>query len=38
VAIEKYPNTPAMHTPMPAVVICLVLTVYALYVALTVKD
>ena len=38
VAIEKYSNTQAMHTPMPAVAIFLLLTVYALYVALIVKD
>ena len=38
IAMEKYPNDPAMHTPLPAIAIFLVLTIYSLYVALTVKD
>ena len=34
-AMELYPNDPALHTPLPAIVIFLVLTVYSLYVANT---
>ena len=37
-AIEKYPNDPAMHTPIPAIAIFLLLTIYTLYVALIVKE
>jgi hypothetical protein len=37
-AIEKFPNDPAMHTPLPAIAIFLILTIYALYVALMVKE
>jgi len=37
-SIEKYPNDPAMHTPMPAIVFPLLVTIYVLYVALQVKD
>ena len=38
IAMEKYPNDPAMHTPLPAIAIFLFLTIYALYVALMVKE
>ena len=37
-AIELYPNDPALHTPLPAIVIFLVLTVYSLYVALNTSE
>ena len=32
-AMEIFPNDPAMHTPLPAIAIFLLLTIYALYVA-----
>ena len=37
-AMEIFPNDPAMHTPLPAIAIFLLLTIYAHYVALTVKE
>ena len=37
-AMELYPNDPALHTPLPAIAIFLVLTVYSLYVALNTSE
>ena len=38
IAMDKYPNDPAMHTPLPAIAIFLFLTIYSLYAALMVKE
>ena len=37
-AMELYPNDPAMHTPLPAIAIFLILTVYSLYVAINASE
>tara|TARA_Y100000817_G_scaffold256699_1_gene210065 strand:- start:318 stop:722 length:405 start_codon:yes stop_codon:yes gene_type:complete len=37
-AMELYPNDPALHTPLPAIAIFLLLTVYSLYVALNASE